>query len=227
VSVTRRILGALLQPAIFASVLFGSAETFAWWRAWVLVGVVLVATVLSMAVLARASPALLAERFGSPLQSGQPLADKLILFAFGAAFVSLLVFIPRDALRLHVFAAPGPIVSTLGLGLVVAGLVLATLALRANAFAAPVVKHMAKRHQMVVDTGVYAVVRHPMYAGTLLLLLGMPLWLESYAAALLAGVPIGLLTVRILIEERFLRRELTGYAAYTARVRSRLIPGVW
>jgi len=55
----------------------------------------------------------------------------------------------------------------------------------------------------------------------------MPLWLESYAATLLAGVPIALLAVRVLIEERFLRRVLPGYATYAARVRFRLVPGVW
>jgi protein-S-isoprenylcysteine O-methyltransferase Ste14 len=79
----------------------------------------------------------------------------------------------------------------------------------------------------VVDSGVYGVVRHPLYAGTLPLMVGMPLWLESYAAALLAVVPIGTLVVRILIEERFLRRELKGYDAYMKKVRYRLIPYVW
>jgi protein-S-isoprenylcysteine O-methyltransferase Ste14 len=66
-----------------------------------------------------------------------------------------------------------------------------------------------------------------MYTGTVLLLVGMPLWLESYAAALLASIPIGLLAVRIVFEERFLRRELNGYEAYTGRVRYRLIPLLW
>jgi protein-S-isoprenylcysteine O-methyltransferase Ste14 len=55
----------------------------------------------------------------------------------------------------------------------------------------------------------------------------MPLWLESYAAAVLASVPIGLLAVRILFEERFLKRELKGYKASTGRVRYRLIPWLW
>jgi len=70
-------------------------------------------------------------------------------------------------------------------------------------------------------------VRHPIYAGTVLLLIGMPLWLESYAAALLASVPIGTLVLRILVEEQFLRRELKGYDIYTERVRYRLIPFLW
>jgi Phospholipid methyltransferase len=102
-----------------------------------------------------------------------------------------------------------------------------TLALRENAFAAPVVKHQEDRQQTVIDSGVYAVVRHPMYAGGVLLLVGMPLWLESYPAAMLASGPIGMLVVRIPVEEQLLRRELAGYDAYTARARYRLIPFLW
>ncbi len=102
-----------------------------------------------------------------------------------------------------------------------------TLALRENAFASPAVKHQEERHHRVIDSGIYSVVRHPMYAGALPLLIGMPLWLESYAAAMLAIIPIGTLVLRILFEERFLRLELAGYEAYTERVRYRLIPFLW
>ena len=70
-------------------------------------------------------------------------------------------------------------------------------------------------------------VRHPMSAGAVPLLVGMPLWLESYAAALLASVPIGTLVLRILVEKQFLRRALAGYDAYMERVRYRLIPLSW
>lgn len=79
----------------------------------------------------------------------------------------------------------------------------------------------------MIDSGVYGVVRHPMYAGAVLLRVGMPLWPESYAAAMLASFLIGTLAVRILVEEQFLGRELGGYDAYTERVRCRLIPFVW
>ncbi|MGA2475893.1 MAG: isoprenylcysteine carboxylmethyltransferase family protein [Terriglobia bacterium] len=83
------------------------------------------------------------------------------------------------------------------------------------------------RRQTVIDTGVYSIVRHPMYAGDVLLMVGIPLWLESYPAALLASVPIATVALRILFEERFLRRELKGYEPYTGRVRYRLIPFLW
>ena len=87
--------------------------------------------------------------------------------------------------------------------------------------------HQEERQHTVITSGVYGVVRHPMYAAAVPLLVGMPLWLESYAVALLAGVPIGMLALRILVEERFLRRALKGYVAYTEKVRHRLIPFLW
>jgi protein-S-isoprenylcysteine O-methyltransferase Ste14 len=66
-----------------------------------------------------------------------------------------------------------------------------------------------------------------MYSGGALLMVGLPLWLQSYAGALLAGIPIAVLAVRIVFEERLLARELKGYDAYTSRVRYRLIPLLW
>jgi protein-S-isoprenylcysteine O-methyltransferase Ste14 len=79
----------------------------------------------------------------------------------------------------------------------------------------------------VIDSGVYSVVRHPMYAGAILTMIGMPLWLESYAAALFAIVPSLLLMFRILVEEQVLRQDLVGYEAYTKKTRYRLIPLLW
>ena len=89
------------------------------------------------------------------------------------------------------------------------------------------VKLQKERQQTVIDTGVYGIVRHPMYAGGILLLVGMPLWLESYAAVLLASVPIGAIAVRILDDERFLKRALRGYDTYMKKIKYRLIPFIW
>jgi protein-S-isoprenylcysteine O-methyltransferase Ste14 len=224
---TRMIVGPSLQPAIFALLLFAGADTWAWWRAWLLVVIVFVASAVSFTVIARKSPALLAERLQGPVQAGQPLADRIILIAYLAAFAAVVAFIPLDVFHLRLLPRPSTLVSMLGLVLFVAGWALAAVALRTNVFAAPVVKHMTEREQTVVENGVYALVRHPMYAGAVLVLVGMPLWLESWAATLLACVPIALVVARVLVEESFLRAALPDYAAYAARVRSRLIPGVW
>lgn len=226
-SIFKLIGGIVFNVVIFGGALFLPAGTLDWWRAWVFLGVVFIGAVASTVTLYRVNRGLLEERFKPPLQKGQPLADKIIIVPFIAAFVGLIVFIPLDVFRFHLMTKPGILVSLLGLVLFITGWWIMSLALRENAFAAPVVRLQEERHQRVIDSGVYSVVRHPMYAGAIPLLVGMPLWLESYAAAVLASVPIGMLVLRVLIEERFLRRELTGYDAYTKRVRYRLIPFLW
>jgi protein-S-isoprenylcysteine O-methyltransferase Ste14 len=226
-SICKLIGGVVFNVAIFGGLLFVPAGTLDWWRAWVFLGVVFGGAVASTVSVFRVNKDVLAERFKPPLQKGQPLADKIVVILLLAGFVSVLVCIPLDACRWHLMAKPGTLVSSLGLVLFVVGWWIMTLALRENAFAAPVVKHQADRQHTVIESGVYGVVRHPMYAGAIPLLIGMPLWLESYAAAMLASVPIGTLVVRLLVEEQFLRRALAGYNAYTERVRYQLIPFVW
>jgi len=220
-------LGSIMNLVIFGLLLFGPAGTLEWRRAWVFIGVIQ-AAYLAMAIwIFPKRPDLLDERFKAPIQEGQPVADKIILLLFIAAFFGLVVFIPLDVFRLHRMGAPGTVVSSMGLIFVVDGMALFFLCFKENAFAAPVVRHQVERSHTVVDTGPYGTVRHPMYAGAALLMVGMALWLESYAAAVLSIVPIGLLAIRILIEERFLLENLRGYGAYRKRVRYRLIPFVW
>ena len=219
--------GVVLNVATFGVLLYLPAGTLSWWRAWVFLGAVFVGAVASTVTLFRVNQDLLEERFKPPVQKGQPLADKIVVVLLIAGFVGLTAFIPLDVFRFHLSAKPGTLISSLGLVLFVVGWWIMTLALRENAFAAPVVKYQAERQQRVIDSGVYGVVRHPMYAGAVLLFVGMPLWLESYVATVLAAFPIGILIVRILIEEQFLRRELAGYDAYTRKVRYRLVPSVW
>ena len=226
-STSKIITGIVIGVLCFALPIFLPARTLNWPRAWIFVAVVLIACAWSTAVVYRASPGLLRERFKPPVQKGQPLADKILVSLLLVAFFGLMIFIRFDAARLHLLPKPGPIASALGLALFVLGWWLMTLALRENAFAAPVVKYQEERGQKVIDTGVYSVVRHPMYVGAVLLMIGMPLWLESYAGVIFAALPIAILAVRILIEERFLKRELKGYEDYTKRVRYRLLPLVW
>jgi protein-S-isoprenylcysteine O-methyltransferase Ste14 len=224
---SKLVSGIVLNAAIFATLLFIPAGTVRWWRAWVLLAVVVVGATASTVSLARIDQGLLEERFKPPVQKGQPLADKLVVVPLLTAFVASIAFVPLDVFRFRLLPRPGALVSTLGLLLFVAGWWIMTLALRENAFAAPVVKHQEERHQTVIDSGPYRIVRHPMYAGAIPFFIGLPLWLESYAAVLVACIPIALLTLRIVIEEKFLRRELAGYETYTQRVRYRLIPFVW
>ena len=219
------IVTVVLWMAFFGALLFVPAGTLDWWRGWILLGALAFFTVFSSISLLPARADLIKERLKPPIQQGQPLVDKIVLSLFLLMFFGLLVFISLDVFHLRLLRAPSVPVSALGLALVFAGWWIAYLGVRENAFAATVVKH--PEEQIVVDTGVYGVIRHPLYAGGSLLLLGMPLWLGSYAGAVAALVPIGTLIVRAVLEERFLTRELNGYEAYTRRVRYRLIPCVW
>jgi protein-S-isoprenylcysteine O-methyltransferase Ste14 len=225
--ILKLIVSIVFNLAIFAIPLFLPAGTLDWWRAWVIVGLVLLGSVGAVVSLSHGHRGLLEERLKPPVQKGQPLADKIVLLLLLAAFLGLMVFISLDVFHLHVMRKPGTLPSSLGLAFFAAGWWIAYLALRENAFAAQVVRHQEERNQTVVDTGVYSIVRHPMYAGGVLLTVGMPLWLESYTGVLLAGVPLAILVVRIVFEERFLRRELKGYDAYAERVRCRLMPFLW
>lgn len=226
-TIYRAIVGVILNVAIFGVLIFGPARTLNWWRAWVFLVVVFVLALTSTVSLFRANRELLEERFKPPIQKGQPLSDKIIVMLVIVEFVALIVFTSLDVFRFHLLPRPGTLVSFIGLALFVAGWWIMTLAMRENAFAAPVVRHQEERHQTVIDSGVYGAVRHPMYAGAIPLAAGIPLWLESYAAAILVIIFVMTLAVRIIFEEQFLKRKLAGYDAYVERVRYRLIPYLW
>ena len=223
----RVVAGMLVYVGLFAVLLLVPAGRLDWGRAWVLLAVLLVMRAVGTAGAIRVNPELLAERSRLPLHPGQPLADRVLLLSFMASFAALVAFCPLDVFHLRLLPRPPAAVSFAGIVLFAAGWWIIALVLRTNAFAVRVVRHQQERRHTLVDTGVYAVVRHPMYAGIIPVLVGMCLWLGSYAGALLAVVPVAILAVRIVLEERFLRQALPGYDAYTARVRWRLVPHLW
>jgi len=225
----RRVLvRVVVDAAIVAAVLFIAARTLVWPRAWILVGTLLVVRTVSAIAVFRTNPALLRERAAVLMHQHQPAIDRALLLAFmGTAFVVLPAVAALDARRWHFLPSPSLAVSILGLALFVLGWTIIGVALRANRFAVTVVRHQVEREHSVIDTGVYGVIRHPMYAGNPLVNVGLGLWLGSYAAALFAVIPLALLLLRVGIEERFLLRELPGYRDYTRRVRYRLLPGIW
>jgi len=193
----------------------------------VALGVLAVVRAVAAAGALRVNPELMKERTGLPIRAGQPVIDAVLVSTFMASFAALIAFCSADVWHLRLLPRPPLAVSVAGLLLFTAGWWIAGLVVKTNAFAAVAVRHQEERRHAVVDTGVYAVVRHPMYAATAAVMVGMGLWLGSYAGALLSLVPIALLAARIVLEERFLRRTLAGYDEYTRRVRWRLVPGLW
>ena len=222
------LLRVVADAVVVAIVLFAAAGTVAWPRAWVLLAVLLIVRLASAIAVFRVHPALARERATVLIHRDQTRADRVILLAFmGTAFVGVPAVAAVDVFRWHALPAPPLFLSTVGLVLFALGWIIKALALRENAFAVTAVRFQSERRHAVVDTGVYGVVRHPMYAGSPFVHVGLSLWLGSYTGALYACLPLGLLMVRIGLEERLLRRDLPGYPEYMSRVPHRLLPGIW
>ena len=214
------------DAALVAILLFTTAETLAWWRAWVLVVVLLGVRAAGARAAYRVNPALVLERAKILVHREQSRTDRVLLLAvLATGFLGLPVLAALDVFRWRVWPLPAPRLSDAGLLLFVLGWSLKSLALRENAFATAAVR--LQRAHVVADTGVYGVVRHPFYAADPLVLVGLGLWSQSYVAVLGAALPVALMVIRLRMEERFLCRALPGYHAYVLRVRYRLIPGVW
>lgn len=221
------IAACLIQFCLFAGMLLVPAGTWRWPQAWSLLGLLAVATVATVSALYPKRQALLAERIKLPFQPGQPRADKIVTTLIGMSLAVQFVFIPLDVFHLHLLPRPGLAWAVLGLVLLGTGWWLIAASFMANPFAVPIVKYQPERRQIVIDRGPYRVIRHPIYTGAALFLIGMALWLRSTAAVLLTLWPTAMLMLRLMVEERFLRKQLPGYAAYCERVRYRLIPWLW
>lgn len=223
----RGLLGGLSQVGLFAALLLIPAGTWQWPRAILFLvahGVLLMVTTLA---LARLAPASLEARLQAPVHKTQPRADKI---ASAGLFVTLLAwfaFIPVDVFHLQWLPPPSLPVSIFGAMLYFLGFGIVLLAVYQNAYAVPIVKDQADRGQVLIDTGLYARIRHPLYSGMLPFLVGIALWLESYASVLILPFPLAFLLARIFIEEKTLRETLPGYIEYMDRVRYRLIPFTW
>ena len=224
-----RVLARIVVDAlIVATALFGAAGTLAWGRAWLLLVVFVAVRAASAIAVFRANPALLAERATVLIHRDQPWIDRLLLGTYMmAAFIGVPAVAARDVFHWHLPASPPPLLADAGLALFALGWVIIAVALRANPFAVTVVRRQTNRQHTVVDSGIYGVIRHPMYAANPLVNVGLSLWLGSYAGVAFAAIPFALLLIRIRLEEGFLRRHLPGYGEYMARVPYRLVPGVW
>jgi protein-S-isoprenylcysteine O-methyltransferase Ste14 len=219
----------LLQNIIFVvalgALLFASAGTLHWPAAWVFL---VTSAILGPACglwLAKTDPALLAERLRPTFQADQPAADKKFMLTFVVVALIWLVAIGLDR-RAQASGVPLPL-QALGLAMYLLSTAFIMWVFRENSFAAPVVRVQAERHHRVISSGPYAFVRHPMYSGIMLFFVGVPLLLGSWWGVAIAPVFAILFAIRARIEERALVEGLPDYADYAARVRYRLVPGLW
>lgn len=224
--IARTVIQTTVLFALVGALLFGGAGTFDWPAAWAFLFEMLALSVVTILWLFARDPGLLAERLKPPIQPGQPQTDQILLGVFILLHIAWLAFMGLDARRFGWSSLPVWLQAVGAIG-VALSLYVSWLAFRENTFAAPAVKIQSERGQKVITTGPYRHVRHPMYAGAILFLLGAPLMLGSLWGLVLAPVLIALLAARTFIEEKVLKAELPGYDEYASRVRYRLIPGVW
>jgi len=217
------ILGFALLIAILGIALFAPAGTFDFPQAWVYLGIFTGAAALITAYLWRKDPALLERRSrAGPAAEQDPVQRTIQVFA-SLAFLGLLVLPALD--RRFSWSHVPLAVTVAGDALVALGFLAVFIVFKENTFAGATIE--VAGDQKVVSTGPYAIVRHPMYAGALVMLLGTPLALGSWWGLCMFVPFVLVIALRSIAEEKFLAQHLSGYAEYRKRVRYRLLPPIW
>jgi protein-S-isoprenylcysteine O-methyltransferase Ste14 len=217
------LASSLFGIAFFAVLLFWPAGTLNYWQAWVFIAVFIAATMIPSIYLAVNDPAALRRRMkAGPAAETRPV-QRIAIVGTVVSVVAVLVISALDH-RFGWSQVPTAVI-VVGNVLVAVGLGLAQLVVIQNSYAAATIT--VEPEQKVVSTGLYGVVRHPMYVGALIMMAGTPLALDSYWG-LVAIIPgLAVLALRIVDEENMLRQELTGYREYIEKVHYRLLPYVW
>lgn len=213
----------LIGVVILGLLLFLPAWTLNYWQAWVFIVVFMVSTNAIGIYLSLKDPALLERRKKVGPASEQRMSQKIIMSVTVVALIALFVFCALD----YRFGwSPVPwYVSLLGDVLVALGLLINLVVFRENSYGGASIETVAD--QKVISTGLYGFIRHPMYMGVLVMMIGVPLALGSWWGLVILALIIPVLIWRILDEERMLRNDLPGYSDYTHKVRYRLVPYLW
>ena len=217
------VAASLFGLVFFAVPLFWPAGTFDYWQAWVFLAVFAAVSFGPSVYWALRRPEVLRRRMHSgPTAETRP-AQKVATVGIIIMVAAVLVVSALDH-RFGWSQVPTPVV-VIGDVLVAVGLGMSMLVVHQNSYAAATITVEAE--QPVVDTGLYGVVRHPMYVGALIMMVGMPLALDSYWGLVTLVPGVAVLVLRIVDEEKMLRQELAGYDEYTQKVHYRLVPGIW
>jgi protein-S-isoprenylcysteine O-methyltransferase Ste14 len=215
-AITKFLLGVLLVGLL----LFLPAGTLDWFGGWMLMAILFVPMFCAGIVMMIKNPGLLSSRLDAKEdRKEQSVVVKLSGLMFLCGFI-----VAGLGVRFGWYMLPMP-VCIVGAVLFIIAYMLYAEVLRENTYLSRTIE--VQEGQKVIDTGLYGIVRHPMYSVTLLLFLSMPIVLGSlYAFGIFLIYPI-LISVRIKKEEEFLEKELTGYIEYTQKVKYRLIPFIW
>lgn len=220
---TAQIVGMFL---VFALALFLAAGTILWPAGWAFLVLFFGFTIALTRWLLSHNPGLLTERMTGIGKADQKSWDKVFFAVVNVLFLAWLVLMPLDAMRFHWSYMP-LFLQIAAVLLMLSSFYLFFLVFRENAYLSPAVRIQSDRGQAVVSTGPYHYVRHPMYATALIFLVSTTLLLGSWYGLFLVLLIVVGIAVRAVQEERTLRMELTGYDAYMAQVKYRLIPYIW
>lgn len=214
------IMKFLLGVALVGLLIFLPAGSLSFWSGWLLMGILFIPMFFAGIVMVFKNPDLLKSRLSAKEnRKEQSLVVKLsgLMFVLGFIVAGL-------SFRFDWYVLPKRVVIGAAVVFLVAYILYAEV-LRENTYLSRTIE--VKENQKVIDTGMYGIVRHPMYSVTLLLFLSMPLVLGSvYSFFIFLAYPF-IIAKRIKDEEEFLEKELGGYAQYKQKVKYRLIPFVW
>ncbi|WKG06383.1 isoprenylcysteine carboxylmethyltransferase family protein [Mycolicibacterium sp. HK-90] len=222
-AVARVVAFGIVELFVFGLVLFSLAGTLDFWQAWVFLVVFALSTWIPSIFLQRADPEAHRRRKRAGPAAETRIVQKVLIGGWYLSLAAMVVISGLDH-RFGWSSVPAAI-CVAGDVLVVVGLGVTSLVVIQNSFAASTVQ--VESGQKVVSTGLYGVVRHPMYTGNLLTIVGFPLALGSYWGLLPVVAGLVLLVVRIRDEEKLLVEELDGYREYAQKARYRLVPYMW
>ena len=219
----KALAGFLFLLLVMAALLFLPASANHFWQAWIFLAVFFAPCLAITLYLMKNDPQLLERRMnGGPTAEKEP-AQKIIMLLVSLGFIGLIVLPALDH-RFGWSSMPASL-ALAGDGLILLGWLAIFFVFKANSYAAATIQ--LAPGQKIISTGPYALVRHPMYAGGFLMLLGMPIALGSRWGLLVIVVMMPALMWRLFEEEKFLARNLPGYVAYQRNVPYRMIPLVW
>lgn len=219
----RVTLSSLASLVVFMLLLFWPAGTLDYWQGWAFLGVFAVVSLVPTLYLGRVDPATVERRMhAEPAAESRPV-QKAVVVGIVVSFGAMLVVSALD--RRFGWSTVPAAVCVLGLVMVAVGLGMSMLVVIQNRYAAANI--VVEKDQPLVTTGLYGIVRHPMYSGSVVMMIGMPLALGSYWALLVTVAALLLLVIRIVDEEKMLAQELAGYRDYMQKVHYRLVPLAW
>jgi protein-S-isoprenylcysteine O-methyltransferase Ste14 len=226
VNVKLLILQTIVLFFVFALALFVPADTIAWPAGWIFLGLFFGFFLAVNAWLFKHNPELLQERTRFLGTSDQRGWDKVLFPLLELLCLLWLIIMALDAVRFHWSQIPAWL-RVSGAVILLCSFYLLWMVFWENSYLSPVVRIQKERAQTVISTGPYHYVRHPMYCAIIIFVAGTALLLGSWFGLLFGLILVVVLAWRAVLEERTLRQELPGYAAYMAQVKYRFIPYLW